>query len=111
MKKRIYRIEQTKYNGVVNEVSLMACVSNGSGKYIPLQYMADYVEKERLKYPVLTYGIQVTISGNTLLIDKGTENLLAITEVEIFDLSDESPTVFTYLKTGIADDNMKECIN
>lgn len=110
MQRKMYRIEQTQYHGIANDISLMAAVSNGSNNYVPLQYMADYVKGEKIKYPSLSDGITATISENTLLIDltKGetTINLLAITEVEILEMAnEESPTLFTYanqqVDTGI----------
>lgn len=111
--KKMYRIEQQVMTGVVNEIVLMASMSNGNNRYIPLQYMADYLENERVKYPVLTDGIKATISENCLLIDKTvgdkTENLLAITEVEILELVDEeSPTLSRY---GLADDTHEHLLN
>lgn len=107
--KRMYRIEQFVMTGVVNDIVLMAAMSNGGKKYIPLKYMADYVETERLKYPTLTGDISVNLIGeNNLTIDKGTENLLAITEIEVLELIDEdAPSLFTYanqqVDTGIVD--------
>jgi len=114
--KKIYRIEQMEMKGIVNDLVLMAAMSNGRKRYIPLQYMADYVEMERLKYPVLTEGVKATISENTLLIDetKGdkTINLLAITEVEIMELVDEPcPTLNRYANTGIANSDNQELLN
>lgn len=110
-KRKMYRIEQTRSMGLVNDVVVMAALSNGTDKYTSLVYMEAYVRSEMLKYPTLTDGIEVTISGNTLLIDKGTENLLCITEIEVCDLASEAPTVFTYAGTGIADHNNHELIN
>lgn len=109
MQKKLYRIEQQVMTGVVNDIVLMAAMSNGGKKYIPLKYMADYVETERLKYPTLTGDISVNLIGeNNLTIDKGTENLLAITEVEILELVDEdAPTLNRYasqqVDNGIVD--------
>ena len=109
--KRMYRIEQFVMTGAVNDIVLMAAMSNG-GKYVSLEYMEQYVKIEKGRYPTLTAGIETTISGNTLLIDRGVENLLAITEVEIIELVDEPfPTLNRYAGTGIADNNNHENLN
>jgi len=109
----MYRIEQFVMTGVVNDIVLMAAMSNGGKKYIPLKYMADYVETERIKYPTLTGDISVNLIGeNHLTIDKGVENLLAITEVEVLELiQEDSPTLNRYSNTGIANDDNKELLN
>lgn len=110
--KKMYRIEQMATNSIASEIITMAAMSNGTGKYIPLQYMADFVKVEKMKYPTLTEDVQVTISGNTLLLDRGTTNLLAITEVEVLELvNEESPTLNRFAGTGIADENNKELLN
>lgn len=116
MQRKMYRIEQTQYHGIANDISLMAAISNGGKNYLPLQYMADHVKQEKFKYPSLSAGIEVTISENTLLLDQTTGdktiNLLAITEVEALQLIDEeAPTLNRYAGTGIADDNNHELIN
>lgn len=113
-KKKLYRIEQSQHHGIANDVSIMAAISNGSKNYTSLQYMADYVKQEKIKYPTLSDGITATISENTLLIDltkyDNTINLLTITEVEVLELVDEeSPTLHRY--TGIADENHEFLIN
>jgi len=113
--KRMYRIEQTKYHGIANDITLMAANSNG-GNYVPLKYMADYVKQEKIKYPSLSNGIEVTISENTLLIDQttgdNTINLLAITEVEVLELvNEESPTLNRYSQGTITDKEAKELLN
>lgn len=112
MKRKIYRIEQMVNIGVVNDIVIMAATSNGGKKYISLKYMADYVENEKLKYPTLTKDINAELIGdNCLSIDKGTENLLLLTEVEIMELVDEdSPTLNRYSNT-IADETAHEILN
>lgn len=110
--KKMYRIEQMATNSIASEIITMAAMSNGTGKYIPLQYMADFVKVEKMKYPTLTEDVQVTISGNTLLLDRGTTNLLAITEVEVLELvNEDAPTLNRFAGTGIADENNKELLN
>ena len=109
-KRKIYRIEQFVNTGVVNDVVIMASMSNGK-KYISLKYMADYVENEKLKYPTLTKDITANLIGdNCMTIDRGTENLLLLTEVEIMELVDEdSPTLNRYSNT-IADETAHELL-
>lgn len=112
MKRKIYRIEQFEHTGIVNEITVMAAISNGGKRYIPLQYMADYVENEKLKYPTLTKDITVNLIGdNCMTIDKGTENLLLLTEVEIMELVDEDCPSLNRYATGIADENNHEVLN
>ncbi len=113
-KKQLYRIELYSTDGLAKDISVLAALSNG-GKYIPLTDMEMIVKSDVLRYPSLYNGISVTISENTLLIDKTvgdkTENLLCITEVEVYDLAMDCPTNQCYENTGIGDKKNHEQLN
>jgi hypothetical protein len=123
MKKRIYRIELTRSHTLAQEIAIMACLSNGSGKYISLQDMESIVKVEVIRYPASNDYITATRIGDTLTIDAKDINILTITEVEIMELdkpqlSNEEaraiigvPTIDQYAKTGIADESNKELLN
>jgi len=86
MKRKLFRIELKSNNGLAREMALLACLSNGS-KYIPLKDIDAVAKTELVRYPNLYDGISINpIGDNCLTIDKGTENLLVLTEVEIFEL-------------------------
>ena len=110
--KRMYRVELMISTGIAQEIALLACRSNG-GKYISLTDMESIAKVELIKFPFLNQDISVNrIGENNLTIDKGTENLLAITEVEVLELvNEESPTLNRFAGTGIADENNKELLN
>ena len=110
--KRMYRVELMISTGIAQEIALLACRSNG-GKYISLTDMESIAKVEVIKFPFLNQDISVNrIGENHLTIDKGTENLLAITEVEILELVDEpSPTLHRYSNTGIMDSDNQELLN
>ena len=123
-KKRMYRIELTQTNSLSQDVVIMASLSNGSGKYISLQDMESNVKVDLIRFPTTNDGISVTVSGNVLTIDRRNENILTITEVEIMELDKPSlsnqeakdiltgtPTIDSYLNTGIADNNNHEQLN
>lgn len=123
-KKRMYRIELTQTNSLSQDICIMASISNGSGKYISLQDMESIIKVDLIRFPTTNDGISVTVSGNVLTIDRGTENILTITEVEIMELDKPqlsnqeakdiltgTPTIDRYENTGIADNKNHENLN
>ena len=95
MKRKIFRIELKERAGVAQDIAVLACLSNGGVKYISLQEMEMIAKSDVLRYPSLNTDVTVHLIGdNNLTIDKGTKNLLAITEVEILELVEEdAPTL------------------
>jgi len=112
MKRKMYRIELASNNGLAKEMAMLAALSNGS-KYIPLKDIEAVAKTELIRYPSLYDGISINpIGDNCLTIDKGTENLLVLTEVEIMELVDEeAPTLNRYAGTGIDNPNFDENLN
>ena len=112
--KKMYRIELTRSHTLAQEIAIMACLSNGSGKYISLTDMESVVKVEVIRYPATNDYITVTRTGDTLTIDAKDINILTITEVEIMELSDV-PTLSAYeakeILSGIADENEKNLLN
>jgi len=114
--KKMYRIELANSNGLAKEMAMLAALSNGS-KYIPLKDIEAVAKTELIRYPSLYDGISINpIGENCLTIDKGVENLLVLTEVEIMELVDEEfsgvPTIDQYLKPqGLADNSNHELLN
>jgi len=91
MKRNIYRIELKSIGGIANELATLAALSNG-GKYISLKDMESIAKVDCIKLPTTNTNISVNLIGNNVLtIDRGTENLLVLTEVEIFEI--ETPMV------------------
>ena len=122
--RKMYRVELTRSNSLSQDICIMACLSNGSGKYISLTDMESIVKVELIRFPTTNEGISVTVSGNVLTIDGKNENILTVTEVEIMEiekpqLSNQEakdiltgvPTIDSYAGTGIADENNKELLN
>jgi len=122
--KKMYRIELKNSNRLAKEMALLACLSNGS-KYIPLNEIEAVAKTELIRYPSLYDGITIHLIDTTLLIDRGTENLLVLTEIEVMeldqpemtaqeakDLLDElSPTLHRQTNTGLLDDTTPELLN
>jgi len=126
MKKKMqYRIElKTLDYGLAKDTAIVAALSNGGGCSINLIGLQAYanVKKAEMGYKDVT----VSIIGNTLLIDKGTENLLRLDEVEILELEEpmlspqeardilasfEEPTLHRQAGTGIDNPNNFENLN
>lgn len=85
MKRKMFRIElKTGEWNFVNDIAIAAALANG-GTPMNLLGLEAYAN---VKAKVMGFkDITVSLIGNCLLIDKGTENLLVITEVEIMELS------------------------
>ena len=113
MKRKMYRIELKSIGGLANELATLAALSNG-GKYISLKDMESIAKVECIKLPMTNEGVSVNpIGENVLTLDRGTENLLVLTEVEIMEL--DCPTLTrqdaTDILTGIADEKNFEALN
>ena len=72
--RKMYRVELTRSNSLSQDICIMACLSNGSGKYISLTDMESIVKVELIRFPTTNEGISVTVSGNVLTIDGKNEN-------------------------------------
>lgn len=119
--RKMYRVELTKTNSLAEQIAIAACLSNGS-KYISLQDMESIVKVDLIRYPTINDNVSVTVAGNVLTIDKGTENILTVTEVEIMELETPQLTskeardildeiVPTLNRQGISDGNSNELLN
>ena len=120
-----YRIElKTLDYGLAKDTAIVAALSNGKGCSINLIGLQAYanVKKAEMGYKDVT----VSLIGNTLLIDKGAENLLRLDEVEILELDEpmlsnqeardilanqEAPTLNRYSGTGIDNPENMENLN
>lgn len=123
-KRKMYRVELSKTNSLAEQISITACLSNGSGKYISLQDMESIIKVEIIRYPATNDNVSVTVTNNVLTIDKETENILTITEVEIMELDKPQlsnqeakdivsgvPSIDSYLNTGIGNTDAHENLN
>ena len=116
--KKNYHIELRERDSIFTDMVLDASMSNG-GDYIPLWKIAEAANFLCRKYPTTGQMHSVNLIGNNVLtIDKGTQNILVITEVEVFDLADEeakdildelAPTL--HRQTGLLDENNSELLN
>ena len=89
MKRKMYRVELKGSNTLAREMALLACLSNGT-QYIPLKDIEAVAKTELIRYPSLYENISINLIGeNDLTIDHKTENLLVLTEVEIFEIDRE----------------------
>ncbi len=95
---KMYRIQLNALGGIANEIASLAAYSNGGKKYISLKEMEALVNVDCIKFPTINSDITVTVIGeHDLTIDRGTENLLHLTEISVLDLSEYScPTVDRY---------------
>ena len=96
-RKLIYRIElKTVDYMTAKAIAVAACLSNG-GNYLSLSEMAGYGKGliQEIGYKDMT----LTVVNNCLLLDKGVQNLLTLTEVEILEL--EHPEISKQEATGI----------
>lgn len=110
--RKMYRIELTTLDYIMaKDTALVAALSNGGGANINLIGLQAYanVKKAEMGYKDVT----VSLIGNCLLIDKGTELLLKIEEVEVMDL--DVPTLTRQeakdILEGLADDNHEHLLN
>lgn len=108
MQRKMYRIELIVSDTIINELVILAALSNG-GNYISLKEIAAVAKTNYIRY----YGSGKDISINPigehcLTIDRGTQNLLVLTEVEIYAL--DVPTLDRQLE-GITDPKNAEALN
>lgn len=81
----IYRIELKSMEWhIAKDIAVLASFSNGSETKLSLHDLATHV-KVRLA-EIGTDQFTVSVIGNDLLIDKGTQNLLHIQEIEVMEL-------------------------
>jgi hypothetical protein len=121
--KKMYRIELKKTSGLAQEMAILAALSNG-GTYISLKDIDAIARTECKRYPSLNDNVSVNLIGeHDFTIDRGTENILVLTEVEILELDtpemtaneardilDElSPTL--HRQTSLLDDTNSELLN
>lgn len=91
--KKYFKVILNKTNSIANELVTMAALANG-GKDVTFVDMNSYAKMQTINYPSLHEGITVSIVGPTLLLDKGTENILIIEEREEMELN-ELPQIST----------------
>jgi len=85
MKKKMYRIELKSLDyGMAKDAAIVAALANGNGCDINLIGLKAYANVKKAEYGY--DDVTISLIGNCLLIDKGTKNLLVITEVEIMEL-------------------------
>ena len=105
----MYRIELKEIDTIFTEMVLMAAASNG-GDYTPLSKIADAADWICKKYTTTGQAHSVNRIGDTCLtIDKGTKNILVLTEVEIMEL--DIPTLSRQDAIGILDEQNHELLN
>ena len=110
--KKLYRIELFESNAILQELVIMACLSNG-GKYLSLTDLESIAKGNYVRYSAMGEGITISLIGNTLLIDKGTVCQLKLEEIEVLEM--DCPTLSAYeakeILTGIADETNQELLN
>lgn len=83
--RKMYRIELTSLDyTMARDTAIVAALSNGKGADINLIGLQAYANVKKAEYGYK--DVVVSLIGNTLLIDKGTELLLKIEEVEIMEI-------------------------
>jgi len=120
--RKMYRIELTSMDyGMAKDTAIVAALSNGKGADINLIGLQAYANVKKAEYGYK--DVVVSLIGNTLLIDKGTELLLKIEEIEVVDLempqitAQEAKDILAEVNpvltrnTGIADENNFELLN
>ncbi len=85
MKRKMYRLELRDRDSIFTDMVLDAALSNGKA-YVSLDQIAESANFYCRKYPATGSCHTVTLTGNVLTIDKGVDNVLTITEVEILEL-------------------------
>lgn len=123
--RKMYRIELTSLDyTMARDTAIVAALSNGKGADINLIGLQAYANVKKAEYGYK--DVTVSLIGNTLLIDKGTELLLKIEEVEVMELdmpqitaqeakdliAEANPVLGSYLKPqGLADNDNHELLN
>ena len=121
--KKMYRIELTERDTIFTDMVLDAAVSNGK-EYVALNEIASAAKALCRKYPTTGEMHTVTLTNNVLTIDKESKNIVTITEVEIMELDKPqlsnqeakdiltgTPTIDSYIGTGIDNPEAKENLN
>lgn len=108
--KKQYRIELKEIDTIFTDCVLVAAMSNG-GDYMPLNQIANIADELCRRYPTTGETHTVNrIGNNSLTIDKGTTNILILTEVEILELNTLEELSNEEAK-GILNDNFHENLN
>lgn len=120
--KKIFRIELKSMEWfIAKDIAVLAAFSNGSDTKLTIEELATSAKVRNAEFSDQPFTI--SLIGKDLLIDKGTVNLLHLTEIEVMDLEmpqmtaqdardilDElAPTL--HRQTGIADINNHENLN
>lgn len=98
-KRKIFRIElKTADWNFITDIAVAAALANGGTPMNLLGLEAYANVKARL---MGFKDVTVTVIDNVLLIDKGTVNLLVLTEIEVLELVEEDtcPTLDRYTNT------------
>lgn len=112
--KKMYRIELKEIDSIFVDCIIRAAMSNG-GDYEPLDKIADHADWLCKKYPSTGQCHTVNRIDNVLTIDKGTQNVLILTEIEVLEIDEPQvsaqdardildsvyPTINRYAGTGI----------
>lgn len=90
MKNKIFRIQLKSMEWhIAKDISVLAAFSNGQEAKLTIDQLGAFANIGKAKLGDSDFVVSVI--GNDLLIDKGTKNLLHITEIEVIDL--DMPTV------------------
>jgi len=124
MKKKMFRIELKSMEWhIAKDLAVLAAFSNGQEHKLSINELAAFAKIDNAKLGDSPFTISVV--GNTVLIDKGTVNLLCITEIEVMELEmpeitgEEAKTILeeirneapTLSNTGINDTGNFEALN
>ena len=107
--KKNYHIQLSQNaNDIAKSLCQFAAQSNSSN-YTSLKELEVWAILETKRWPTLYDNVTIHLIGDTLLVDRGIENLLVIEEREYHELvrGDEEPTD----KLGIANEQNHELIN
>lgn len=83
--KKMYRILLADRDSIFTDIALDAANSNGA-KYVPIEQLEAVANGMCRKYPSTGKYHTVTLIGNVLTIDKDSDNILTIEEVEVMEL-------------------------
>ncbi len=109
--KKIYRIELFQSDTLINDLVILAAISNG-GRYISLDDIEAIARTNGKRFPTISKDVSINrINDHLLTIDKGTESLLVLTEIEVMDIEQtqispaEAKNILTELKQGDSQNN------
>lgn len=106
--KTIYRIELISMEWhIAKDIAVLAAFSNGSAIKLTIEELATAAKVRNAELGGQPFTISLV--GNILHIDKGTEALLKLTEVEVMEL--DVPTLSCYDAKGLLDEQNHELLN